>query len=107
MDAARNPPNSRKASPKGSCSDPAIQSIVQIATGVDADFAMRLIAYHNLFMSAENIKGSLLEEYIGTNIRPYGWLWCRGHVFRAVDFCTTYGSVLLHVIFYFIKLCAT
>lgn len=71
-DATSNPPSKRKASPKGSCSDPAIQTIVQIAMSTDENFATRMAAYHNLFMSAENIQGNLLEEYISVSTRPYG-----------------------------------
>lgn len=37
-DATANPPSRRKASPKGSCSDPAIQTIVQIAMNADETF---------------------------------------------------------------------
>ena len=61
-ESVKNPPSRRMASPKGSCSDPAIQTIVQIAAGADAEFVKRMSAYHNLFMSAENIQGNLLEE---------------------------------------------
>lgn len=97
VDATQNPPSTRIASPKGSCSDPAIQTIVQVATGVDAAFAKRMNSYHNLFMSAENIQGNLLEEYISRCIRPYGWVWCNGNVLRAIDFCSTDGSILLQI----------
>jgi hypothetical protein len=96
-DATQNPPSKRKASPKGSCSDPAIQTIVQIATAADTAFAERMAAYHNLFMSAENIQGNLLEEYISQSIRPYGWIWCNGNVLRAIDFCSSDGAVLLQI----------
>lgn len=47
---------------------------------------------HNLFMSAENIQGNLLEEYIASKVHPYGFLWCDGNIVRAVDFCNTDGS---------------
>jgi hypothetical protein len=96
-DATLNPPSQRKASPKGSCSDPAIQTIVQIATNSDISFAERMSAYHNLFMSAENIQGSLLEEYISNSIRPYGWIWCNGNVLRAIDFCSIDGEIFLQI----------
>jgi type-2 restriction enzyme eco47I len=96
-DATQNPPSLRKASPKGSCSDPAIQTIVQIATATDSAFAERMSAYHNLFMSAENIQGNLLEEYISKSIHPYGWVWCNGNVLRAIDFCSSDGAVLLQI----------
>ncbi len=62
-DASSNLPSNRKASPKGSCSDPAIQTIVQIAMNADEEFASRMSAYHNLFMSAENIQGNLLGQH--------------------------------------------
>lgn len=96
-DASSNLPSNRKASPKGSCSDPAIQTIVQIAMNADEVFASRMSAYHNLFMSAENIQGNLLEEYISLAARPYGWIWCNGNVLRAVDFCSSDGGVLLQI----------
>ncbi len=96
-ESVKNPPSRRMASPKGSCSDPAIQTIVQIAAGADAEFVKRMSAYHNLFMSAENIQGNLLEEYISGVIRPYGWIWCNGNVLRAIDFCSSDGAVLLQI----------
>lgn len=52
---------------------------------------------HNLFMSAENVQGSLLEEYIALKTRPYGLLWAAGNVLRAVDFCDVSGCFLLQV----------
>lgn len=33
VDATQNPPSKRKASPKGSCNDPALENIVYYATG--------------------------------------------------------------------------
>ena len=97
IDATSNTPSQRKASPKGSCSDPAIQTIVQIAMNTDEALATRMAAYHNLFMSAENIQGNLLEEYISISTRPYGWIWCNGNVLRAIDFCSSDGAVLLQI----------
>ena len=96
-DATLNPPSKRKATPKSSCSDPAIQTIVQIALNADENFTLRMAAYHNLFMSAENIQGNLLEEYISISTRPYGWIWCNGDVLRAIDFCSSDGAVLLQI----------
>lgn len=48
-------------------------------------------------MSAENIQGNLLEQYIASKVRPYGFLWCEGNVLRAIDFCNTDGSCLLQI----------
>jgi len=96
-DALNNPPSKRTATPKNSCSDPAVQAIVQIAKGLDDEKTTRIAAYHNLFMSAENIQGNLLEEYISISTRPYGWIWCQGNVMRAIDFCSSDGKILLQI----------
>ncbi|MBR0519174.1 SinI family restriction endonuclease, partial [bacterium] len=53
--------------------------------------------HHNLFMSAENIQGHLLEEYIASKIYKYGFLWCAGNILRAIDFCNKDGSIFLQV----------
>ena len=87
-EALINLPSRRKAEPKSACSDPAIKTIVRYITKVNAETAELQQSYHNLFMSAENIQGNLLEEYIWMSIAPFGWLWCAGNVLRAVDFCT-------------------
>lgn len=96
-DAMSNLPSSHFASPKSTCSDPAIKLLVQMAHGSNDNEATTQESYHNLYMSAENIQGLLLEEYIASNIRQYGFLWCNGNVMRATDFCTTNGTVLLQV----------
>ena len=31
--------------------------------------------------------GALLEEYIASKISRFGWIWCRGKVLTAIDFC--------------------
>jgi hypothetical protein len=97
ISAEDNPPSQRTATPKTSCSDPAIKIIVQTATRASGARSVQQEKYHNLFMSAENIQGNLLEEYISKNIAPYGWIWCKGNVLRSVDFCTNDGSVLLQI----------
>lgn len=94
-DAMNNPPSKRTASPKSSCSDPAIKTIVQYATGVDEKTSDEQSNHHNLFMSAENIQGNLLEEFINREIRKFGWIWW--NVLRAVDFCFYDGSFLLQI----------
>lgn len=95
--AMNNLPSSRIASTKSSCSDPAIKLLVQVARGSSDEDALSEESFHNLYMSAENIQGNLLEEYIALNTRKYGFLWCNGNVLRAIDFCNTDGSLLLQV----------
>lgn len=95
--AVENPPHLRSASPKSACSDPAIRTIVMAAQGISETEALKKEQAHNLFMSAENVQGNLLEEFIAMSTRPYGWIWCAGNTLRAVDFCSFDGSVLLQV----------
>lgn len=97
VDAVRNPPHSRMAKPKSACTDPAVRIIVQANQSWGPEEATRGELTHNLFMSAENIQGSLLEEYIAAETREYGIVWCAGHVLQAVDFCNTSGTLLLQV----------
>ncbi len=92
-----NPPHSRIASPKSACSDPAIRTIVMVTQGVSEVVALEKEQAHNLFMSAENVQGNLLEEYIAVSTRPYGWIWCAGNTLRAIDFCSSDGAILLQV----------
>ena len=96
-DAVNNPPSQRIANPKSSCTDPAIKVIVKATQGLSEEAASFGEATHNLFMSAENIQGNLLEEYIASKARPYGFLWCDGNVLRAIDFCNTDGSFFLQI----------
>ena len=95
--ALNNLPSLKIASPKSSCSDPAIRLLVQTTQEIDLASAITEERYHNLFMSAENIQGALLEEYINLKCSPLGWIWCAGNTIRAVDFCYKDGSVFLQV----------
>ena len=90
-------PSRKTAQPKGSCSDPAVKTIVQYVTGVTDEKAEEQNKHHNLFMSAENIQGGLLEEYIYKNVREFGWIWCAGNTLHAVDFVAQDGSRLLQI----------
>ena len=97
VDAINNPPSARTANPKSACTDPAIKVIVKATRGLTEENASLGETIHNLFMSAENIQGNLLEEYISEKIRPYGFLWCCGNVLRAIDFCNSDGTFFLQV----------
>lgn len=99
-DAISNPPSKRYASPKSSCTDPIISHIVLNATNDLVDTKERAKIgekVHNLYMSAENVQGNLLEEYISQKIKPYGYLWCAGEILRSIDFCAVDGSLLLQI----------
>lgn len=88
------PPHAKIAKPKSSCSDPAIRIIVGLSQSLSEDCVLQMEKTHNLFMSAENLQGGLLEEYIAACTRPYGWIWCAGSTLRSIDFCTCNGLLL-------------
>jgi len=92
--ADNNPASNRIANPKGSCNDPAIRAIVKMATQATDKQADLQEIHHNLFMSAENVQGDLLEEYIDSVVYEHGWVWCKGDILRSVDFCTEDGRLL-------------
>ena len=95
--AYHNRPSKRNAMPKGACTDPAIRVIVQNSQGLSDAEAIIGEKTHNLFMSAENIQGSLLEEYIESKIHDYGFIWCMGNTLTAIDFCNSTGSFFLQI----------
>lgn len=97
VQSRENPPSTHIGEAKKTCSDPALTKIVKIACGLDDDEIEDMEKAHNLFMSAENIQGELLEEYIAQNVKDSGWIWCSGNTLRAVDFCKKDGSALLQV----------
>ena len=65
-------PSTRIMERKSSCTDPAIKVIVKTARGLSESEAEAGEVYHNLFMSAENIQGNLLEEYIASKVCDNG-----------------------------------
>lgn len=77
--------------------DPALAKFLEGYGNMDTETTLRSWYYHNLWMSAENIQGGLLEEYIASRIESLGWVWCRGSIVRAVDFINEDCSVLLQV----------
>lgn len=87
----------QQANPKTAASDPSVVQIVKTARGLTDTQVNDMQLAHNLFMSAENVQGYLLEEYIYSVVKSHGFLYCAGNLLRAVDFCSTDGTVLLQI----------
>jgi len=49
---------------------------------------------HRVAMSAENILGHMLEEYIHLNVLEHGWTCCWGNVMKSIDFVSSKGKLL-------------
>ena len=41
---------------------------------------------HNMGMSAEDLIGHTLEEYIYSETKSENWIWCSGSILRSIDF---------------------
>lgn len=67
--------------------DEALVSRVRASTGASEEVVQLFIDGHYLFMSAENMNGAILEQYLADVLEPCGWLWCAGAIYRAIDFC--------------------
>lgn len=85
------------AKPKSAASDPSVVQIVKTAKSLNQDEVDKMQLAHNLFMSAENVQGYILEEYIDSVISAHGFLYCAGNLLRSVDFCSKDGTVLLQI----------
>jgi len=86
-----NRPSVRISNPVGTIPDPMIDVIIS-ARLPNADL-IKISTGHRLSMSAENILGSILEEYIHTKVLQYNWSCCWGNAIRAVDLCSTSGDL--------------
>lgn len=97
LTANSNPPSSKRSLPSTSPYDPAINTLVGHTLNLQAAQLTSIELAHKLSMQAENIIGGLLEEYISTNIRQSGWIWCKGETVRSVDFYNPNTNCLLQI----------
>jgi len=85
----------RLSNPLGTVADPVIEKIIGARLSNLTDEELKKISFaHRLGMSAENILGLLLEEYLSINLRPRGWHCAWGETVKSVDFVNEDGSLL-------------
>ncbi len=85
----------RLSNPLGTVADPVIEKIIGARLSHLTDEELKKISFaHRLGMSAENILGLLLEEYLSVNLRPGGWHCAWGETVKSVDFVNEDGSLL-------------
>ncbi|MGB0563891.1 MAG: SinI family restriction endonuclease [Spirulinaceae cyanobacterium] len=81
--------------PPGTVPDPIISIIINARlVGLTMEHLEQIKYAHRLSMSAENIQGLLLEEFLADQLSDYGWYCCWGASVRHVDFCNVDGSLL-------------
>lgn len=85
----------RVSSPPTTAVDPAILVILQAKLPkLSTKRLERIVSDHRLAMSAENILGHLLEQYVAEKLEPHGWHACWGQVIKIVDFAHADGRLL-------------
>lgn len=94
-DSYENRISRRISQPPGTVADPIVSTIINARlTGLTAKYLEQIKYAHRLSMSAENIQGLLLEEFLAEQLADYGWYCCWGESIRHVDFCNVDGSLL-------------
>jgi len=88
-------PSVRVSNPPGTVADPIIELIIKgkLTHLTKADLEKISFA-HRLGMSAENILGALLEEYLANNLSHAGWYCAWGETVKSVDFVKKNGELL-------------
>lgn len=90
-----NRPSVRKSNPPATVHDDALDIVIHSRLKGLASSELDLIKWaHRLGMSAENIMGTILEEYLADRLMAHGWYCAWGSVVKAVDFVSEAGDLL-------------
>lgn len=85
----------RESNPPGTIADPIIEKIIGARLTALSDEELNQITYaHRLGMSAENILGLILEEYLADSLSQAGWHCAWGETVKSVDFVHEDGCLL-------------
>lgn len=85
----------RTSNVSGTVPDPIIDEIIsaKIVRLTEIDLG-KIRDAHRLSMSAENILGLILEEYLAIHLEPHGWHCAWGETIKSVDFVHKDGRLL-------------
>jgi hypothetical protein len=70
----------------GTIPDEMVSIVMQEAYGYSKSQCEKIKIEHQHAMCAENCVGALLERYLDSVLRSYGWHWCCGDFVKAIDF---------------------
>ncbi|OQA85952.1 MAG: SinI restriction endonuclease [Lentisphaerae bacterium ADurb.Bin242] len=85
----------RQSKMPGTVPDHAVSIIIKaVLPKLSTEQANSVVYAHRLGMSAENILGLLLEEFLFQKLSPLGWAMAWGETIKSVDFCNADGSLL-------------
>jgi len=89
-----NRPSRRTSNPIGTQHDPILDEIISSRINRTTEDLERIKYGHRLSMSAENIAGGFLEEYIAEKLISQGWHCCWGETMKSIDFCNVDDQLL-------------
>jgi hypothetical protein len=89
-----NRPSQRTSNPIGTQHDPILDEIISSRINHTIDDLESIKYGHRLSMSAENIAGGFLEEYISEELISQGWHCCWGETMKSIDFCNVDDQLL-------------
>lgn len=85
----------RASNPPGTIPDPVIEEIIGARlVHLSEDDLSKITFAHRLGMSAENILGVILEEYLAIRLAETGWHCAWGETAKSVDFVNEDGRLL-------------
>lgn len=85
----------RLSNPPGTVADPIVEKIIGTKlTKLTGEELSKITYAHRLGMSAENILGLILEEYLSINLKDAGWHCAWGETIKSVDFVHEDGRLL-------------
>jgi len=85
----------RISNPPGTVADPIIEKIIgSRLSELTNDDLEKITFAHRVGMSAENILGLMLEEYLSENLKRKGWHCAWGETVKSVDFVNENGGLL-------------
>jgi len=94
LNGYQNRPSQKTSNPIGTQHDPILDAIISARIKHTLDDLEKIKYGHRLSMSAENIAGAFLEEYIAEKLKFYGWHCCWGETMKSIDFCNVDGQLL-------------
>ncbi|WP_194842526.1 SinI family restriction endonuclease [Endozoicomonas sp. OPT23] len=85
----------RQSNPPGTVADPIIEEMIGARlVKLSRNDLSKIKHAHRLSMSAENILGLILEEYLSDNLTSHGWHCAWGETVKSVDFVHEDGKLL-------------
>ena len=88
-------PSAKTGQAPATIPDPVISEIICAVLSHLSDTDISKVVYaHRLAMSAENLVGPFVEEYVFDTLKTHGWALAWGESVRAVDLCGRGGQLI-------------